>query len=56
MAAAIARLLSDHELRERMFRYNVAHAPSQDWPHVVDITLAEYRRAATLRGLTLAGR
>lgn len=56
MARAIARLLTDHELREQMWRHNVSHAPVQDWPHVVDITLAEYRRAAALRGLTLAGR
>jgi len=56
MARAVARLLQDHELREGMWRYNVTHAPSQDWSSVVDITLAEYRRAAALRGLTLASR
>ena len=56
MAEAIARLLTDHDLRERMWRYNVTTPPTQDWPHIVEVTLAEYRRAAALRGLSLAGR
>jgi glycosyltransferase involved in cell wall biosynthesis len=54
MARAIARLLSDHEWREAMWRHNVTTPPVQDWSYVVDVTLAEYRRAAALRGLTLA--
>lgn len=53
MAGAIAGLLTDHALRERMFRHNVSVPPEQDWSRVVEMTVREYRRAAALRGLTL---
>lgn len=56
MAEAIARLLVDHDMRERMWRHNVTTPPEQDWGAVVAMTLAEYERAASLRGLDLAGR
>lgn len=56
MARAVARLLRDHELREAMWRHNTATPPAQDWPLVVEQTIEEYRRAAALRGLTLAHR
>ncbi|MEP7161132.1 MAG: glycosyltransferase family 4 protein [Dermatophilaceae bacterium] len=56
MAEAIAQLLVDHDKRERMWRYNVTTPPQQDWGSVVAMTLDEYERAASLRGLTLAGR
>lgn len=54
MAHAIARLLTDHDAREAMFRYNTTHPPAQDWSQVVEMTVAEYHRAAALRGLKLA--
>lgn len=53
MAQGIAQLLTDHELRESMWRHNASRPPEQDWPRVVELTVAEYRRAAALRGLTL---
>lgn len=53
MAAAVVRLLRDHEARERMFRYNRTVPPAQDWSQVVATTLREYERAAAARGLTL---
>ncbi|MBW3084734.1 Phosphatidyl-myo-inositol mannosyltransferase [Austwickia sp. TVS 96-490-7B] len=56
MVSAMTELLTDHDLRERMWRYNMSTPPVQDWSNVVELTLAEYRRAAALRGLTLAGR
>lgn len=56
MAQAIARLLTDDDWREAMWRHNVTTPPVQDWSYVVEVTLAEYRRAAALRGLTLASR
>lgn len=55
MAAAIARLLTEPDLRESMFRHNTSRRPEQDWDAVVEMTLAEYRRAAALRGLSLVG-
>ncbi len=54
MALAVLRLLTDHELRESMFRYNVSTPPAQDWPNVLEATLAEYGRAQSLAGLVPA--
>lgn len=51
MAVALAQLLSDHELRHRMFQYNVSTPPVQDWSTVLDLTLAEYERARALSGV-----
>lgn len=46
MARAIARLVSDHDLRERMYRYNVTVPPSDlDWSSVIAATEREYARA-----------
>ena len=46
MARAIARLVTDHELRERMYRYNVTVPPSDlDWSAVIAATEREYARA-----------
>ncbi len=46
MAAAIARLLTDDAMRERMYRYNVTVPPSDlDWSAVIAATEREYERA-----------
>lgn len=46
MARAIARLLTDVALRERMYRYNVTVPPSAlDWSAVIAATEREYERA-----------
>ena len=46
MASAIARLLTDVPLRERMYRYNVSVPPADlDWSAVIAKTEREYRRA-----------
>ncbi|GAB97351.1 putative glycosyltransferase [Kineosphaera limosa NBRC 100340] len=46
MASAIARLLTDTALRERMYRYNVTVPPSDlDWSAVIATTEREYERA-----------
>ncbi len=46
MARAIARLITDRELRERMYRYNVSVPPSAlDWSAVIAATEREYARA-----------
>ncbi len=45
LARALARLVAEPDLRARITRTNTADAPEQDWPRVVDATLAEYRRA-----------
>lgn len=46
MARAIARLLTDTAVRERMYRYNVTVPPSDlDWSAVIDTTEREYARA-----------
>ena len=42
----VARLVSDHDLRERMYRYNVTVPPSDlDWSSVIAATEREYARA-----------
>lgn len=45
LAGALAHLAADDGLRGRMRAHLLATAPTQDWPGVVDATLAEYRRA-----------
>ncbi|WP_374968385.1 glycosyltransferase [Terrabacter sp. BE26] len=46
MAAAIAKLASNPEEVARMRAWNVAQPPSQDWPQVAALAVAEYERAA----------
>jgi len=45
LAGALAHLAADGGLRSRMRAHLLATPPTQDWPGVVDATLAEYRRA-----------
>ncbi len=45
MAAALARLVSDHPLRTAMREHNLEHRPTQDWPGVAALAESEYRRA-----------
>ncbi len=45
MAAALARLVSDDELRARMRAHNLDQPPAQDWPRVAELAEAEYQRA-----------
>lgn len=50
LAAAIARLALDHDLRARMSQRNRTERPTESWPAVVKLAEAEYRRAITLSG------
>jgi len=45
LAGALAHLAADGGLRGRMRAHLLATPPTQDWPGVVQATLAEYRRA-----------
>jgi glycogen(starch) synthase len=45
LAGALAHLAADAGLRGRMRAHLLDIPPAQDWPGVVDATLAEYRRA-----------
>ena len=45
MAAALARLATDGDLRGRMRAHNLGQPPAQDWPRVADLAEAEYARA-----------
>lgn len=45
LAGALAYLAADGGLRNRMRAHLLATPPTQDWPGVVDATLAEYGRA-----------
>ncbi len=47
-AAAIDRLLQDHDLRERLAAGALSHAASFSWEHTTDRTLAAYGRAQAL--------
>ncbi|TWE11916.1 glycosyltransferase family 4 protein [Rudaeicoccus suwonensis] len=49
LAAAIARVALDQDLRARMADLNRTERPVQSWPAVVELAEAEYRRAITLR-------
>lgn len=42
---AVVRLGADATLRTRMARHNATTGPTQTWDRVVELTLAEYRRA-----------
>ncbi|HYO86578.1 MAG TPA: glycosyltransferase family 4 protein [Dermatophilaceae bacterium] len=50
LARAVARLVRDDRTRQRMVAHNLVNPPEQDWGHVLDLTLSEYRRARALRG------
>ena len=50
LATAVARLAAEAGIRARIAAHNRAVAPEQDWPSVVEATVAEYRRAAARRG------
>lgn len=45
LADALVRLVADETLRTRIARHNTSVAPMQTWDRVVDLTVAEYRRA-----------
>ncbi|CCH76454.1 N-acetylglucosaminyl-phosphatidylinositol biosynthetic protein [Nostocoides japonicum T1-X7] len=45
LARALVRLATDTDLRVAIARHNATVPPPQDWPAVVEATLAEYRRA-----------
>ncbi len=45
MAEALARLVTDHRLREAMKAYNRGTPPAQAWNQILDGAEAEYRRA-----------
>jgi glycosyltransferase involved in cell wall biosynthesis len=45
LAAALARLVTDTDLRRRMARQNATVPPPQAWTAVVAMAEAEYRRA-----------
>lgn len=45
LADAVVRLVADATLRTRIARHNAGTPPTQGWPRVVDLAVAEYRRA-----------
>jgi endonuclease I len=54
MVDAIARMVTDLSLRQRISAYNHAHPPLQDWDHVVAVADLEYARAARILGRVTA--
>lgn len=57
MVRALARLVADDRLRDRMHHHNVTVPPSElDWSEVVRRTEDEYRRAMAVHRHTLPGR
>lgn len=50
MACALARLVTDEELRGSMTAYNRTTPPEQSWSRILDGAEAEYRRAIALAG------
>ena len=48
MAGAVARLVSDDELRGSMTAYNRGTPPEQSWGRILDVAEAEYHRAKAL--------
>jgi glycosyltransferase involved in cell wall biosynthesis len=50
LAEAIARLVTDPVLRQRISAYNQQHPPVQDWAYVMRRADEEYARAARLVG------
>jgi glycosyltransferase involved in cell wall biosynthesis len=49
LAEAVARLVTDAELRNRMTAHNRAVPPAVTWDEAVDRSVAAYERAAGLR-------
>lgn len=45
MVAALVRLARDESLRRRITVHNETQPPAEQWPHVVETALGEYRRA-----------
>lgn len=45
LADAVVRVVADETLRARLTQHNRTNRPSQTWDRVVDLTVAEYRRA-----------
>jgi glycosyltransferase involved in cell wall biosynthesis len=45
LAAALKRILCDHELRRRLESNGAAYAASLSWSAIADRTIAVYRRA-----------
>lgn len=45
LASALARLVTDHALRQRMTAHNLRHPPAQDWASVAATAEGEYARA-----------
>lgn len=56
MAASIARLIIDDELRESMAAYSRSTPPEQSWARILDAAEAEYRRAIALAGAARGSR
>jgi glycosyltransferase involved in cell wall biosynthesis len=50
MAGALARLVTDEDLRASMTGYNLGTPPEQSWDRILDGAEAEYRRAIALAG------
>ncbi len=48
MSEAVARLAQDRDEVARMRAWNVEHPPTQDWPTVAALAVAEYERAMSL--------
>ncbi len=51
MARAVARLVTDADLRAAMAAHNRDHPPEQSWEHVVAGAEGEYERARSLAGV-----
>lgn len=49
LVAATRRLVADDALRQRIRAHNLATPPAEDWSHIVECVLAEYRRAGATR-------
>ena len=56
MARVIAELAADRDAVDRMRRWNHDHPPTQDWPAVAALAVAEYDRARALARLGSARR
>jgi glycogen synthase len=50
MAGALARLVTDGDLRGSMTAYNLANRPQQSWARILEAAEDEYRRAIALAG------
>jgi glycosyltransferase involved in cell wall biosynthesis len=56
MAQVIAELAADRAALALMRSWNLEHPPSQDWPHVAELAVAEYDRARALARVRSARR